>query len=74
MLRLSSIKELKQLRINLSNASDKNKPCIVIPAGTCGLASGAGDLIRIAKREILAKDLAKKLRLRITGCHGFCQM
>ncbi|MFB0525646.1 MAG: FAD-dependent oxidoreductase [Phycisphaerae bacterium] len=74
MLRLSSINELKELRRTLSNASDKNRPCIVIPAGTCGLASGAGDIIRVAKREILAKGLAKKVRLRITGCHGFCQM
>jgi len=74
MQRLSSINELKELRRTLSNASDKSRPCIVIPAGTCGLASGAGDIIRVAKREILAKGLAKKVRLRITGCHGFCQM
>jgi len=74
MLRLSSINELKELRRTLSNASDKNRPCIVIPAGTCGLASGAGDIIRLTKREILAKGLAKKVCLRITGCHGFCQM
>ncbi len=74
MLRLSSISELRKLQAAIADAADKDKPCIVIPAGTCGLASGAGDLIRIAKREILAKGLTKKLRLRITGCHGFCQM
>ncbi len=74
MLRLSSISELKELRGILSDASDENRSCLVIPAGTCGLASGAGDLIRVAKREILAKGLTKKVRLRITGCHGFCQM
>jgi len=28
----------------------------------------------VAKREILARGLTKKVRLRITGCHGFCQM
>ena len=72
--RLSSVKELKELRKALFDASDESIPCIVIPTGTCGLASGAGDLIRVAKREILAKGLAKKVRLRITGCHGFCQL
>lgn len=51
-----------------------NETVIVIPAGTCGLASGAGKLIAVAKREILNKKLAGTLRLRITGCHGFCQM
>ena len=49
-------------------------PVIVIPAGTCGQTSGANDLIRIAKREILAKNLAGRVALRVTGCHGFCEM
>jgi NADH-quinone oxidoreductase subunit F len=74
MLRLSSVNQLEELRKALSDAVDENIPRIVIPAGTCGQASGAGDLIRVAKREILAKGLTKKVRLRITGCHGFCQM
>jgi len=74
VLRLSSINELKKLREALLDATDESIPCIIIPTGTCGQASGAGDLIRVAKREILAKGLTKKVRLRITGCHGFCQM
>ena len=74
VLRLSSINKLKELRRELFDASDESIPCIVIPTGTCGQASGAGDLIRVAKREILKKGLTKKVHLRITGCHGFCQM
>ena len=30
--------------------------------------------MRIAKREILTGGLAGKVGLRVTGCHGFCQM
>ena len=52
---------------------DPSIPVIVISAGTCGQASGANDLIRVAKRELLA-GLADRVRLRITGCHGYCQM
>jgi len=74
VLRLSSINELKKLQKALLDATDESIPCIVIPTGTCGQASGAGDLIRVAKREILTKGLTKKVHLRITGCHGFCQM
>jgi NADH-quinone oxidoreductase subunit F len=74
MPRLSSINELRKLQVAIADSTEENKPCIIIPTGTCGLASGAGDLIRVAKREILAKGLTKKVRLRITGCHGFCQM
>jgi NADH-quinone oxidoreductase subunit F len=49
-------------------------PTIVISAGTCGQTSGANHLIRIAKRELLARGLTEKISLRITGCHGFCEM
>jgi NADH-quinone oxidoreductase subunit F len=74
VLRLSSINELKKLQKALLDTTDESIPCIIIPTGTCGQASGAGDLIRVAKREILKKGLTKKVHLRITGCHGFCQM
>jgi len=74
MQELRSTKELQSLRRRLSAARDPNAVVIVIPTGTCGLASGAGDLVRTAKREVLARGLAETLRLRITGCHGFCQM
>jgi NADH-quinone oxidoreductase subunit F len=49
-------------------------PNIVIPAGTCGQASGANEIVREAKQEIQTKKLNKKVRLRVTGCHGFCEM
>lgn len=47
---------------------------LVVPAGTCGQASGALDLIRAAEREISERKLQEKIRLKVTGCHGFCQM
>src|SRR5512135_955848 len=73
MERLESIEDFKALQERIVGDRDLRTPVIVIPAGTCGQASGANDLIRIAKREILAKGLAERVRLRITGCHGFCQ-
>jgi len=74
MEKIRSIDELKGLQDRLMAERDPNIPTIVIPAGTCGQASGANDLIRIAKREILGRKLLEKVGLRITGCHGFCQM
>jgi NADH-quinone oxidoreductase subunit F len=53
---------------------DPDAPTIVIPASTCAQASGANDIIRVAKKELLARGLAESINLRITGCHGFCQM
>ncbi|MDQ7826575.1 MAG: NADH-ubiquinone oxidoreductase-F iron-sulfur binding region domain-containing protein [Candidatus Eremiobacteraeota bacterium] len=72
--RLKSINAFKELQERLITDRDPDIPVIVIPAGTCGQASGANDLIRIAKRELLAGGLVDKIHLRITGCHGCCQL
>ena len=73
MDRLESIEDFRALRARILADRDPSIPVIVIPAGTCGQASGANDLIRIAKRDLLSKSLTESIRLRITGCHGFCQ-
>jgi len=74
MHNLNSIKSFEEFQKTLIEERDPDIPTIVIPAGTCGQASGANDLIRIAKREIISKGLQSKIYLRITGCNGFCQM
>ncbi len=73
MERLKSINEFKSLQNKLLSQKAE-LPTIIISAGTCGQASGANDLIRVAKKELLAKKMTDRIRLRITGCHGFCQM
>ena len=74
MQRLQSLHEFRALQERLRAGTDPSVPMIVIPAGTCGQASGAGDLVHVAEREILAQGLIEHVRLRVTGCHGFCQM
>jgi len=58
----------------LFDASDEGKPRIVICAGTACQASGSNDIIRVVKRYVIEKRLVGKVSLRITGCHGFCEM
>jgi len=72
--KLKSIDDFKSFHKILMSSRDPKIPTIIIPAGTCGQASGANELIRSAKRELLAKNLVGKINLRITGCHGFCEM
>jgi NADH:ubiquinone oxidoreductase subunit F (NADH-binding)/(2Fe-2S) ferredoxin/Pyruvate/2-oxoacid:ferredoxin oxidoreductase delta subunit len=74
MERLKSIDAFKELQERMIGDRDPSIPTIIIPAGTCGQASGANDLIRVAKRELLARELTEEVKLRITGCHGFCEM
>ncbi len=66
--------EFIQLQKRLMSERDPSQPTLVIPSGTCGQASGTNGLIRVAKRELFTKKLAGKISLRITGCHGFCEM
>ncbi|NIQ74018.1 MAG: FAD-dependent oxidoreductase [Phycisphaerae bacterium] len=73
MQRLRSLDEFKLLRDRITSERDP-RTIMVIPTGTCGQASGANDLIRMAKRVLLEKELIGKIGLRITGCHGFCEM
>jgi len=74
MERLTSIKEFKNLAGLIVADRKPDQPVIIINAGTCGQASGANGLIRIAKSELLHHHLTEKITLRITGCHGFCEM
>ena len=70
----SSFEEFEALTKRLRIDRVTGRPTIIIPAGTCGQASGANDLIRVTKREILTRNLTDKIGLRVTGCHGFCEM
>ncbi len=74
MRRMLSLDDLKQLRQMILDEAVDDLPVIVISAGTCGQASGANDIIRLVKRRILEKNLQDKVSLKITGCHGFCEM
>ncbi|MBC8401458.1 MAG: 4Fe-4S binding protein [Candidatus Marinimicrobia bacterium] len=73
MKRLQSIDDFSELKERLEIRHDPIIPTLVITAGTCGQASGANDLIRITKRELLNRGLTNEISYRITGCHGFCE-
>jgi NADH-quinone oxidoreductase subunit F len=74
MASLSSIEDLQELFEKIKTDADESKPRIVICAGTACQASGANDIIRIAKKYILQNQLLDTIGLKITGCHGFCEM
>ncbi|MBN2545443.1 MAG: FAD-dependent oxidoreductase [Spirochaetes bacterium] len=74
MAKLKNVNELKNLLELLSNEIDESKPSIVICAGTACQASSSNDIIQVAKKYILEKDLTKLINIKVTGCHGFCEM
>jgi NADH-quinone oxidoreductase subunit F len=76
MRKLSTVKELGEFRrrIMRDKHARSDIPALVVCGGTGGQASGSNDIIRIIKRNILERGLQEKIRLRITGCQGFCEM
>ena len=73
-MRLNSLGDFKRLEAILRNTLGSSSRTIIIPAGTCGRASGADDLVRAVREEILRNGLGEQLGVRVTGCHGFCEM
>ncbi len=74
MPRLSTIKELESLRRRIRDRVAPPKPCVTVCAGTACQASGANDVQRVIKRHLIERDLVDQVSLRVTGCHGFCEM
>ncbi len=74
MPKLSTVGELELLRRRIRDRASSSKPRITVCAGTACQASGANDVQRVIKRHLLEHDLVDQVGLRITGCHGFCEM
>jgi len=74
--KLSTVEEFRDFRQRIvsEREAQQDKPTIVISADTGGQASGINDIIRLIKRYILERSLQERVALRITGCHGFCEM
>ena len=71
---LSSIDELNAFRQMLQDDADESKPYLVVCGGTACRASGSADIIQVAKGYIIQERLVGRIGMRVTGCHGFCEM
>jgi NADH-quinone oxidoreductase subunit F len=47
---------------------------IVVTSGTCGQASGSLQILEALRREIDQRGLVDRIGIKVTGCHGFCEM
>ncbi len=74
MKAIKSIKQLENLRDKIRGKKGKREKVIVISAGTCGLARGAAKVIKECKKQISLYKLKDEVDIRITGCHGYCEV
>jgi len=73
MSRLNSYRELDHLREQLREQYAKFTSTIILCGGPGCHASRSQAVIDSIRRELSAQRLTSKVRLLVTGCHGFCE-
>ncbi len=73
MPRMNSVAELEQLRKGILAKRDARRPCIAVCGGMGCVGLGHERVVQALGDEIKKQKLAKKVDLRVTGCHGFCE-
>ena len=73
MSRLNSVRELEHLRKQLCDERKNVKTIIMACGGTGCQASQSRAVITAIDNELSQQGLNQKVRLRTTGCHGFCE-
>jgi NADH:ubiquinone oxidoreductase subunit F (NADH-binding)/(2Fe-2S) ferredoxin len=73
MKTLKSCDALQQLRKAILEQAHSHKPTLVVADGTCCQAVGSTEVYNALVKARKAKG-EDKLELKLTGCHGFCQV
>jgi len=73
-IKINSIKELtKAIGDQIQKRKSEKKSVLTVSAGTCGQARGSLGVIKALKKEIKKENLGDKVKVKISGCHGFCE-
>lgn len=73
MTKLSSFRELEHLRESLKKQQQGIATTLTICGGTGCQISRSQDVIDALGNELSSQKLDASVRLRVTGCHGFCE-
>jgi len=72
--KIKSTGELKKVIEEQKKRSEADgKINLIVSAGTCGQARGSMEVIDSLNNTIKQKRLQDKIRVKVTGCHGFCE-
>jgi NADH-quinone oxidoreductase subunit F len=73
MTRIKNIQDLKKLSQKKQKENQKFSKIVTFCAGTGCTATGCLVALDALKKEISKKKLTSKIKIRSTGCHGFCE-
>ena len=73
MSRIMSPDNLKTVSQRLATERDDGKILVTVCGGPGCQAVRCQDVAAEVKKELAGNGLGEKVRLRVTGCHGFCE-
>lgn len=73
MTKIKSLSRLEKLREKIRSDREHFEKTIIMCGGTGCKASDSRKLIEKVKNELAGQGLAKRIQVRATGCHGFCE-
>jgi NADH:ubiquinone oxidoreductase subunit F (NADH-binding)/(2Fe-2S) ferredoxin len=74
MQKINSPEQLIEWKRKVLAKRPPYKKVIVVSSGTCGQASGSLPVIEALKHELEKRNLENVVGIKITGCHGFCEL
>ncbi|MBW1706750.1 MAG: NAD(P)H-dependent oxidoreductase subunit E [Deltaproteobacteria bacterium] len=73
MPRMNSPSALEKLKKGILSKRDSDKPSIAVCTGMDCFGHDNGRIISAFEAEVDKKDLKTKVKIRATGCHGYCE-
>ncbi len=73
MVRLTSLSDFKAYSQKTKDALDSELPMVMICGGTGCIAQGSKEVYDAFEKAIAEQGLSDRVRLKMTGCHGFCE-
>ncbi len=72
--RINSIDEFnKAVEAEIRKRKSETRTVLTVSAGTCGQARGSLKVIDALENVVEEKKLKDKVKINVTGCHGFCE-
>jgi NADH-quinone oxidoreductase subunit F len=70
---IRSRKDLAQLADERREQTGRYKTTLTVCSGTGCTACGCADVLKTLRRELEDRNLSETVKVRSTGCHGFCE-
>jgi len=74
MKKIRNRTHLEKIRRKLLENRESGKRCITISSGTCGRVSDSQKVVEAIYTAVKNHGVEDKVYIRVTGCHGFCQV